>query len=238
MKIYESARTVSKPMVIVQSRFMSQVYTWMASGILVTAIIASYIGTSPEWRMQIMTNSGLMTGLLIAQLAVVLFLTFAINKISAFTATITYFVYAALTGVTFASIFVAYTQSSIASVFFTTTFAFGGLSAYGFITKRDLSGLGTFCLMGLFGLLGWGLLSLFFPSMMGGYSGLIYSLIGVGIFSGLTAYDTQKIKAMGVGLVEGSEGEKKGAIFGALMLYLDFINLFLFLLRLMGGRRD
>jgi FtsH-binding integral membrane protein len=233
-------RSMALPQSMAQdrARFMSRVYTWMTGGLLLTSLVATYLGNSPEWMMEIQVNRNLLYVLMFAQVGAVLFLSLAINRISALTATITYLVYAALTGVTLSTIFMVYTHDSIASVFFSTACAFGGLSAFGYLTKRDLGPVGSFCGMALFGMIGWALLSFFFPSLMGGTGSLVYSIIGVGVFAGLTAYDTQKIKAMGMGMMEGSEEEKKGAIFGALMLYLDFINLFLMLLRLMGNRRD
>jgi uncharacterized protein len=156
------------------------------------------------------------------------------NRIGSYVAMLIYLSYAALTGVTLSMIFLIYSLSSILQVFGITAFAFAGLSCYGFVTKRDLGPVGSFCLMGLFGLVGVAILSIFFPSLMSGTASYIYSLIGLGIFAGLTAYDTQKIKAMNL---IGTEDDQKEAIFGALTLYLDFINIFLYLLRLMGDRR-
>ena len=156
---------------------------------------------------------------------------------SSVTATLIYLAYAALTGLTLSVIFLIYTQDSIEQVFMITSFAFAGLSAFGYFTKRDLGPIGTFCTMGLFGLVGFSLISLFFPSLMTSQVSYVYSLAGVLIFSGLTAYDTQKIKASNILGNEGTDEDHKETIFGALTLYLDFINLFMMLLRLMGGRR-
>jgi FtsH-binding integral membrane protein len=142
-----------------------------------------------------------------------------------------------LTGLTLSSIFLIYTGSSIAEVFAITAFGFAGLSGFGFVTKRDLGPVGSFCMMGLFGLVGFGLLSMIFPRLMSEGASFVFSIVGIIVFAGLTAYDTQKIKRMNSPGMEGTDAERKQAIFGALMLYLDFINLFLSLLRLMGRRR-
>ncbi len=135
------------------------------------------------------------------------------------------------------SIFLVYTGSSIAEVFGVTAFGFAGLSGVGYVTKRDLGPVGSFCMMGLFGLIGFGLLSMFFPSLMTGGGSFVFSIVGIIVFAGLTAYDTQKIKGMNAPGNEGTDAGRKKAIFGALTLYLDFINLFLSLLRLTGRRR-
>jgi len=175
--------------------------------------------------------------LIIAQLGAVAALSFLINKISGAMATVIYILYAALTGLTLSSIFLLYTGSSIAEVFGVTAFGFAGLSGFGLVTKRDLGPVGSFCMMGLFGLIGYAVLSMFLPSLMGAGGSFVFSIVGIIVFAGLTAYDTQRIKAMNVPGNEGSDGARKTAIFGALALYLDFINLFLSLLRLTGRRR-
>jgi FtsH-binding integral membrane protein len=156
---------------------------------------------------------------------------------NAATAALIYMGYAALTGVTLSTIFLAYTRESISQVFLLTAFAFAGLSFFGATTKKDLGPVGSFCTMGLFGLIGFGFLSFFWPSLMGGTHGQVYGIVGVIVFSGLTAYDTQKIKALNVIGNEGTQEDTKEAIFGALQLYLDFINLFLALLRATGRRK-
>ena len=153
------------------------------------------------------------------------------------TATLVYLLYAGMTGLTLSVIFLVYTQESIQSAFFLTSFGFAGLSLFGYVTKRDLGPIGTFCHMGVWGLIGFGILSMFFPGMMGSTMGMVYNLCGVLIFAGLTAYDTQKIKNSNILGNEGTEEDHKETIYGALTLYLDFINLFLHLLRLMGSRR-
>jgi FtsH-binding integral membrane protein len=176
---------------------------------------------------------------MIVQIGVVVTLSAAVARLSAGLAMGLFLGYAALTGVTLSTLFLIYTRDSIAGVFLSTAFGFAGLSLMGYTTKRDLGPLGAFCGMALFGLIGWGLLSFFFPSLLGGQAGTAYSAVGVLIFAGLTAYDTQRIKAMATSDVYGVGlgMESKAAIVGALALYLDFINLFLSLLRLFGDRR-
>jgi FtsH-binding integral membrane protein len=219
------------------ARFMSRVYGWMTGGLCLTGAVAWNVAGNPDMVRAIFGNRMLFWALIIAQLGLVIALSGLINRISALTATIIYFLYAGLTGITLASIFLVYTGSSIAQVFGVTAFSFAGLSGVGFVTKRDLGPVGSFCMMGLFGLVGYSLLSIIFPSMMSGGGSFVFAIIGVIVFAGLTAYDTQKIKRMNVAGEEGTEAGRKKAIFGALTLYLDFINLFLSLLRLMGRRR-
>ena len=219
------------------ARFMSGVYRWMTMGVLLTAIISYYIGNSRQLVETILMNKVLFYGLMIGELGLVIFISARIHKLKAMTATLLYLLYSALNGVTLAVIFLIYTQESIFSVFLTTAIAFGGLSAFGYLTKKDLGPIGTFCTMGLWGLVGFGLLSFFFPSLMGARTSWVYNIVGLIVFSGLTAYDTHEIKSMGRDLREGSQEDQRMTIFGALKLYLDFINLFLFLLRLMGGKR-
>jgi len=219
------------------ARFMSGVYRWMTLGILLTALVSYVVGTDAQLLEIIFSNPFLFYGMMIAEFALVVFISARIQKISAMTATTLYLFYSALTGATLSFIFMAYTRDSITSVFLTTAIAFGGLSAFGYVTKRDLGPVGSFCMMGLWGLIGFAILSFFFPSLMGARMSLVYNMAGLLIFSGLTAWDTQRIKNNYVPGNEGTEMGQKATIIGALTLYLDFINLFLFLLRLMGGRR-
>lgn len=216
--------------------FMTRVYQWMSIGILLTAGISTYIASNETMAMAIATNKMLFWTVIIAQFGVVIGLSAMINRMSALMALGLFILYSALTGITFSTIFLIYTQSSIQSAFFTTATGFAGLSAFGFFTKKDLGPVGTFCSMGLFGLIGFSLLSLFFPSMMGGTAGLVFSFAGLLIFAGLTAYDTQKIKLMGEHAANANE-KAKYSVLGALTLYLDFINLFLIILRFTGDRR-
>ena len=219
------------------ARFMTRVYTWMTAGILLTGIVAWSAGQNVELAATMITNRALFWGLIIAQLGAVFVLSAMIKRMSAPVAALIYFAYAGLTGLTLSVIFLVYTTSSIAHVFGVTAFGFAGLSSFGLVTKRDLGPVGSFCTMGLFGIVGYMLLSLIFPSMMTGQGSFVISLIGLVVFAGLTAYDTQKIKTMNIIGNEGTDEDRKEAIFGALTLYLDFINLFLSLLRLMGDRK-
>jgi FtsH-binding integral membrane protein len=218
-------------------RFMTGVYKWMTIGLALTGLIAYVLGQDQQLVIQLVSNKLLFYGMIFAQLGLVIWLSKRISKMSPTKATIVYLAYAALTGVTFSTIFLAYTQDSIQSVFFLTSFSFAGLSIFGLVTKRDLGPIGTFCHMGLYGIVGFSILSMFFPSMLGGQMGTIFSLVGVIVFAGLTAYDTQKIKNSNILGNEGTAEDHKETILGALTLYLDFINLFLMLLRLMGNRR-
>lgn len=239
----DSQTLQSRPYAVAEVRaaFMKRVYTWMTGGVLLTALISSYMGTNPDLVVSLVQNRFLFYGLMIAELGLVIGLSAAIDRLTASVASMLFVVYAALNGVTLSVIFLMYTQESIAGVFMTTACGFAGLSLLGYTTKRDLGPIGTFCGMALFGLVGWGLLSMFFPSLMGGSAGTVYSIIGLLVFAGLTAYDTQKIKEMASqGFGSGGDAlsiEQKAAVLGALTLYLDFINLFLNLLRLAGDRR-
>lgn len=216
------------------SAFMSRVYGWMMLGILVTGAVAMQVGSNPELVARIFGNTVFFIALIVVQLGSVVYLSAMINRISAAAAGITFMMYSALTGLTFSMIFVIYTEQSIASAFATTAMGFGGLSLYGYTTKRDLGPIGSFCGMALFGLIGMMFLSFFFPSFNSSSMQLFINIAGLVIFAGLTAYDTQRIKCFA-----NAPSDKLGqmAILGALTLYLDFINLFLFLLRFMGDRK-
>ena len=231
-------RTLGSATISVENaRFMSRVYGWMTAGLCLTGAVAWNVSGNPELVQSIFGNRLLFWALIIAQLGAVVALSGLINRISALTATVIYFFYAGLTGLTLSSIFLVFIGSSIAQVFGVTAFSFAGLSVVGYVTKRDLGPVGSFCTMGLFGLIGFGLFSMFFPSLMTGAGSFIFSIVGIIVFAGLTAYDTQKIKNMYGAAADGIEAGRKKAIIGALTLYLDFINLFLSLLRLMGRRR-
>jgi FtsH-binding integral membrane protein len=208
---------------------------WMTIGILLTGFVAYSVASSEVMLYAILSNKFLFYGMMIAELGLVIWLSAGINRMTPMMATLMFLLYAALNGATLSVFSMIYTQESIQGAFFTTTFAFGGLSAFGYITKRDLGPVGNFCTMGLFGLLGFALISFFFPSMMGGMGGQIYGLVGLIVFAGLTAYDTQIIKNMAP--LGSGDHVARGAIMGALKLYLDFINLFLFILRMQGRRK-
>lgn len=219
---------------VVLSQFMSRVYAWMALGIFITGLISYHVGSSPELVARIFTNKPFFWALIIVQLLSVVYLSAMINRISVVSAAITFIIYSGLTGLTLSMIFLIYSQESIASAFGTTAIAFGGLSMFGYVTRRDLGPVGSFCIMSLFGLIGVMFLSFFVTGLRSDTWQVIISIAGVIIFAGLTAYDTQRIKNLAT-----TQNDKLGqqAIYGALILYLDFLNLFLNILRLMGQRR-
>jgi FtsH-binding integral membrane protein len=213
--------------------FMTRVNAWMMAGVGVTGIVAFLVSLDAA-----LVRTLLMTPLrwvvFLAPLVLVFVIAARVQKMKPTTAIAVFMIYAALNGLAFSSIFIVYSLGSIASVFAITTVMYGSLAMWGYVTKRDLSAWGKFLFMGLIGLIVSGLFFWFVPGMMGKTAYLIYNVIGVVIFAGLTAYDTQKIKQ--IYLINGGAGNL--AILGALTLYLDFINLFLFLLRLFGGGRD
>ena len=214
--------------------FMPKVYIWMTFGLLLTALTALVTISVEPLKNLIFSNNIIFYGLVFGQLGLVIALTAAIKKISAFAATLMFLFYSALSGVTFASIFLVYTSTSIASAFFIASGTFGAMSIYGFVTKRDLTGWGSFLFMGLIGIIIASVVNWFLQSAMMHY---VIGYVGVLVFVGLTAYDTQKIKRLGEAGFADSESRHKAGIIGALTLYLDFINLFLMLLRVMGDRR-
>ena len=215
--------------------FLAKVFNWMAAGLGLTGVVAWFTASS-GLAMQLVASPLFMI-LLLAELGLVFYLSARIEKIQAGTATGLFIGYAVLNGLTLSMIFLAYTQSSIAATFFITAGMFGAMAVYGLVTKRDLSAWGSFFFMGVIGIIIASVVNIFLQS-----SSLYWaiSLIGVFVFVGLTAYDVQKIKTIGEeGIMEqGEEMVRKGAIMGALALYLDFINLFLMLLRFFGGSRD
>lgn len=218
------------------SSFMSSVYLWMVAGIAISGATAQYVASRADILAYLMQHSGIFIGLIVAQLVAVVALSGWVQKMSVTVAATVYILYAVSVGITFSILLQMYTAESISNAFFVTAFSFAGLSAFGFITKRDLGPIGSFCIMGLFGMIGMIVLGFFIPSLMSNTMQLTISAMGVIIFAGLTAYDTQRIKAMQYQFTNTGQAQK-GAIFGALILYLDFINLFLSLLRLMGNRR-
>lgn len=220
---------------LVIGQYMSKVYMWMTVGIMLTGFMAYLVSQDEVMLNAILTNRILFYGLIVAEVGLVIWLSAGINKMSSLMATGMFLLYAALNGVTLSIFSMVYTSESIQSAFFTTSIAFAGLSAFGFVTKRDLGPIGSFCTMGLFGLFGFAIISMFFPNLMSGVTSQVYGLVGIVVFAGLTAYDTQAIKNMAP--LRGGEESSKGAIMGALKLYLDFINLFLFILRMSGRRK-
>jgi FtsH-binding integral membrane protein len=225
--------------------YMLKVYNYMASGILITGFISLIlfklsVVTAADGSIAGLTglgnalyNSALMWVVMLAPLGVVFYMSFGIKNMSAAKAQTTFWVFAALMGASLSSIFLIYTGASITRVFFITSGTFGAMSIYGYTTKKDLTKLGSFLMMGLFGIIIASIVNMFMKSTMMYY---IISIIGVLVFVGLTAYDTQKIKNMYLASDSGEIMGKK-AVMGALTLYLDFINLFIMLLRLFGQRR-
>lgn len=219
--------------------YMLKVYNLMALGLAITGV-AAYLSFSLAFANGQITAFGqaiylspLKWVVILAPLAMVFFLSFRINRMSVAAATTTFWVYAALVGLSLSSIFIIYTGQSVVQTFFVTAASFGALSLYGYTTKRDLSAMGSFLMMGLFGLIIATLVNIFLASSALQFA---ISVIGVLIFAGLTAYDTQRIKEMYYTADDATVAGRK-AIMGALSLYLDFINLFMFLLQFMGNRR-
>ena len=214
--------------------FVRSVYNWMVAGLALTGFVAYFVASDPTLFRIAQKGFFLFA---IAELVLVIALSARINRLQAGTATGLFLGYAFLNGVTFSYIFAIYTQTAIASTFFVCAVTFGALSLYGWATKRDLTGVGSFMMMGLIGILVASVVNIFMRS-----SGMqmIISYIGVIVFAGLTAYDTQTIKQMALSQPDGMDGAvvRKGAIIGALKLYLDFILLFQYLLYIFGGRRD
>ena len=211
--------------------YMLSVYNYMGSGVLLTGIVAMLAFQSGFTAS--MVGTPLMWVVMLAPLAFVLVLSFGINKLSTTAAQVLFWVYAAVMGLSMSTIFLAFTSTSIAQTFFATAAAFLGLSLYGYTTKKDLSGFGTFLIMGVVGLIVAMLLNAFV--FQSGAMAMAISVIGVLIFAGLTAYDTQKIKSMYF-YVRGTDFVGKSVVMGALTLYLDFVNMFTFLLNLLGSR--
>jgi hypothetical protein len=222
-------RTASQ-VVVRQNTLIRQVYAWMGAGLALTAFMSLVTLSSPAMLNAVLGNKLVFYGLMIGELALVFTLAGAINKLSATTATLIFIAYSALNGITLSSVALVYTSSSITSTFLITGGMFGAMSVFGFMTKRDLTSWGSFLLMGLIGVVIASVVNIFVGSSAVSW---VISGIGVIVFTGLTAYDTWKIKAMAA---QGTEG-RKPAILGALTLYLDFINLFLMLLRFTGNRR-
>jgi FtsH-binding integral membrane protein len=217
--------------------FVRSVYNWMCVGLALTGLIALYVSASETMTRLVFANPLIFFGLIIAELALVFSISSRVNKMSAGTATTLFVIYSGLNGVTLSFIFLAYARASIVSTFFICSATFLACSIYGWTTKKDLTSWGGFLMMGLIGVIIASLVNLFIRSSA---VNMIVSYIGVIVFVGLTAYDTQKLKNMALTQPDGLDGAvmRKGAILGALSLYLDFINLFLLLLRIFGRGRD
>ncbi len=214
--------------------FVTSVFGWMTGALALTALVAMITVRSETMKDLVFATPGVLIGLLIAEVVVVLILVAGINKMSATTAAVMLVLYSALNGVTMSLVMLVYTASSVASTFFVCSSVFGVMCAYGAITKKDLSGIGNLCMMGLIGVIIASVVNWFMASEAL-YWGITY--VGILVFVGLTAWDMQRIKLMAARVQPGTAAAQKAAIIGALHLYLDFINLFLLLLRLMGDRR-
>jgi len=226
---YETASTA-----VAENTLIKNVYLWMCGALVITGLTSYYVANNFSLQEAIFSSPLVFYGLIIAEFALVIGLTAAINKISALTATLMFLLYSIINGATLSSIFLIYEIGSITTTFFVTAGTFGAMAIYGSITQRDLTKLGGILTMALIGIILATLVNLFLKS---GMMDTIISIIGVIIFVGLTAYDAQKIKAM-LGNAEINDTTQKLAVLGALTLYLDFVNLFLYLLRFMGKRNN
>jgi FtsH-binding integral membrane protein len=217
-----------------QRTFMARVYGWMTVGLLVTAFTSLVVASSPELIQTLYVSGGIWI-LVIAELGIALGFGWALRVVPVPLAAAMFLVYSVLTGATLSILLLVYTLSSVAATFFITAGMFAGISAFGYVTKRDLTSIGSFCIMGLWGLIIASVVNIFLQS--NGMSWLI-SFIGVIVFTGLTAYDTQKFKQSYAVGESGSAMNRKIALLGAFALYLDFVNLFIYMLRFMGNRRN
>ena len=216
--------------------FMRGVYKWMSIGLAVTAAAAYLVATSPAAQQAIFGNQMVFFGLIIGELALVFGLSAAISRLSAGAANGLFLLYSALNGLTLSAVLLAYTGASVFMTFVICAGMFGAMSVYGMTTKKDLTSMGSFLFMGLIGILLASVVNMFMHSSAMNF---VISIIGVIVFTGLTAYDTQKLRYMGETMPAGDDtAVQRGTILGALTLYLDFINLFLMLLRFFGARRD
>lgn len=219
----------------VHAALMRSVYTWMTLALIITGFVSMYVAKSYTLLSMIAQNSMMFWGLIIAEVGMVWYLSARINRIAFSTATILFIVYSILNGVTLSFIFLIYTMNSIAATFFVTAATFGVMAIWGYVTKKDLTRIGSLCIMGVIGLIIASLVNMFLHNSM---MDLVISCVGVLLFVGLTAYDSQKIKQLLTSDdMEVNETTQKIALMGAMTLYLDFINLFLYLLRLMGDRK-
>ena len=215
------------------SAFLRSVYGWMCVGLAITAVVALQVASSPTLLRTLVANQFLFLGLIAVELGLVFYLSARATRLAPGTATALFVVYAALNGVTLSFVFLAYTGESVASTFVVTAGMFGAMALYGSTTKRSLAGFGQFLFMGLVGLVLASLVGIFWHNDALQF---VISAVGVIVFTGLTAWDAQRLKQMALAIPAGQVGSM--AIVGALALYLDFINLFLFLLRFLGGRRE
>ena len=217
-----------------QARFMTKVFGWMSVALAITGVVAYLVSNSPQLLQFVFGNRFIFFGLIIGELLLVGYLSAAVMRMSADMATMVFLLYSVLNGLTLSFVFLIYTSTSIAGTFLITAGTFAAMSAYGYFTKNDLTKAGSLLFMALIGLVIASIVNIFLRSPMMYW---IITYAGILIFVGLTAYDTQKIKNMNIIGNEGTEEDHKEAIMGALTLYLDFINLFLYLLRLFGNRK-
>lgn len=218
-----------------QSALFRSVYLWMTLALAITGFTAMYIAKSYTFLEMIAQNSMMFWGLLIAEIGLVMYLSARIQRISFTTATLLFIAYSIVNGLTLSILFMVYTMSSIATTFFITAGTFGAMALFGYITKKDLTRIGSLCGMAVIGLIIAMIVNMFLHNSM---MDMVISGIGVLVFVGLTAYDSQKIKQMLTGNdIKINETTQKIALMGALTLYLDFINLFIYLLRLFGDRK-
>lgn len=232
-RTYQTSRVGTQELV---NAFMRGVYQWMTLGLLVTAALAYFVASSPQMQQLIFGNQIVFFGLIIAELGLVVAISAGIRRLSAGTASGLFLLYSGLNGLTLSAILLVYTAQSIFMTFVICAGMFGAMSIYGLTTKKDLTSWGSFLFMGLIGVIIASIVNIFMKSNT---MELVISFIGVLIFTGLTAYDTQKLKDMGESMPSNdATAVRRGTILGALSLYLDFINLFLMLLRLFGSARD
>ncbi len=231
---FDENRPIAPSSAIAIPSFLARVYAWMTAGLLTTALAAFVTLSSPDFLRMVVGNRVLFFGLMIAELGLVVWLSGLVGRLSSTAAGAVFLFYSALNGVTLSVVFLAFTSASIVSTFVVTAGTFGAMSVYGLVTKRELDGLGSFAFMGLVGVVLASVVNLFLRNDMLGF---VVSCAGVIVFVALTAYDTRKLRAMATAVDGRSEEGRRGAVSGALALYLDFINLFLMLLNLFGRRR-
>lgn len=231
-----SSSSIKTNVVTAVSVYMRHVYMWMTAGLAITAVVAYWVSGTPAIRQALLGNTISVIVLVLAQFGLVIALSAAIHKMSAPVATGLFVLYSALTGLMLSSIFVVYSLGSIGTAFVCTAGTFFAMSVYGAVTKRDLTSFGSFLFMGLIGIIIAMLVNIFIQSSMMSF---IISCLGVLIFTGLTAYDTQRLRAFGESApLDDAVAMRRGTILGALTLYLDFINIFIMLLQLFGGNRN
>jgi len=231
---FDSPRPLNPSAAVSIPSFLARVYVWMAAGLLVTAGAAFATLSRPTLLRAVFGNKVVFFGLMIAELGLVVWLSGMVGRLSSAAAGGVFVLYSALNGLTLSVVFLAYTSASIVSTFVVTAGMFGAMSVYGLVTKRELDGLGSFAFMGLIGVVLASVVNIFLRSDAMGF---IISCVGVIVFTALTAYDTKKLRMMAMAVDGASEEGKRASISGALRLYLDFINLFLMLLRFFGNRR-